>query len=56
MSGVWAVARVVILLLSIPMLTTLSLGQTYQLLAFGLVAVWIVEAGLLLPVLLSGRW
>ncbi len=56
MSGVWAVARMVILLLSIPMPTTLSLGQIYPLQAFGLVAAWIAEAGLLLPVLLSGWW
>ncbi len=39
----WAVVGVVMLLLSMPMLTTLSLGQTYQLLAFGLVAAWIAD-------------
>lgn len=39
----WAVGGVVMLLLSMPLLTTLSLGQIYPVLALGLVAAWIAD-------------
>jgi alpha-1,2-mannosyltransferase len=39
----WAVGSTVMLLLSMPMLTTLSLGQIYPILALGLVVAWIAD-------------
>ncbi len=39
----WAVGGAVMLLLSMPLLTTLSLGQIYPVLALGLVAAWIAD-------------
>ena len=39
----WAVGGTVMLLLSTPLLTTLSLGQIYPILAFGLVVAWIAD-------------
>lgn len=39
----WAVVGAVMLLLSIPMLTTLSLGQIYPVLALGLVTAWVAD-------------
>ena len=39
----WAVVGTVSLLLSMPLLTTLSLGQIYPILALGLVAAWIAD-------------
>jgi alpha-1,2-mannosyltransferase len=39
----WAVVGTVMLLLSMPLLTTLSLGQMYPILALGLVAAWIAD-------------
>jgi hypothetical protein len=39
----WAVGGTVMLLLSMPLITTLSLGQIYPILAFGLVAAWVAE-------------
>lgn len=39
----WAIGGTVALLLSMPMLTTLSLGQMYPLLALGLVAAWVAD-------------
>ena len=39
----WAIIGTVMLLLSMPLLTTLSLGQIYPILALGLVAAWIAD-------------
>lgn len=39
----WAISATVMLLLSMPLLTTLSLGQIYPVLALGLVTVWIAD-------------